>query len=100
MKKALYGSTALVAAGVLGAASAAAEEGISAGVSGYYQSYFAVGNTDVNDGTNVDYGSTNIFRDGEVHVKGSTTLDNGISFGVQVELEAFQSGHQIGRAHV
>jgi predicted porin len=30
-----------------------------------------------------------------VHFKGKTTLDNGITFGVQIELEAFQSSDQI-----
>ena len=94
MKKVLYGSTALVAAGAL-ASPAAAEEGVKLGLGGYYNSFFWVGDYDEDAGDPRDLGPTGIYADGEVHFKGSTTLDNGITFGVQIELEAFQSGDQI-----
>ncbi len=94
MKKSLYGTTALVAAGVLAASPAFAEnEPVSLGLGGYYNSYFGFGDVDNSSGR--DWGSTGVYADGEVHFKGSTTLDNGITFGVQIELEAFQSGDQI-----
>jgi predicted porin len=95
MKKILYGSTALVAAGAMAATPAAAEEGVKLGLGGYYNTFFWVGDYDesANDPRNLE--STGLFADGEVHFKGKTTLDNGITFGVQIELEAFQSGDQI-----
>ncbi len=95
MKKVLYGSTALVAAGAMAASPAAAEEGVKLGLGGYYNSFFWVGDYDEDSGDPRDLGSTGLFSDGEVHFKGKTTLDNGITFGVQIELEAFQSGDQI-----
>ena len=95
MKKVLYGSTALVAAGAMAATPAAAEEGVKLGLGGYYNSFFWLGDYDEDSGDPRDLGSTGLFSDGEVHFKGKTTLDNGISFGVQIELEAFQSGDQI-----
>ena len=94
MKKVLYGSTALVAAGAL-ASPAAAEEGVKLGLGGYYNTYFWVGDYDESDADPRDLTNTGLFADGEVHFKGSTTLDNGITFGVQIELEAFTSGDQI-----
>ena len=94
MKKVLYGSTALVAAGAL-ASPAAAEEGVKLGLGGYYNTYFWVGDYDESDDDPRDLTNTGLFADGEVHFKGSTTLDNGITFGVQIELEAFTSGDQI-----
>jgi predicted porin len=95
MKKVLYGSTALVAAGAMAATPAAAEEGVKLGLGGYYNSFFWVGDYSEDGGDPRDLGSTGLFSDGEVHFKGKTTLDNGITFGVQIELEAFQSGDQI-----
>ena len=94
MKKVLYGSSALVAAGAL-VSPAAAEEGVKLGLGGYYNTYFWVGDNDEASGDPRDLGPTGLFADGEVHFKGSTTLDNGITFGVQIELEAFQDGDQI-----
>ena len=95
MRKVLYGSTALVAAGTLAATPAVAEEGISLGVGGYWNSFFAFGDYSEGDSDPRDLGNTGIFNEGEVHFKGKTTLDNGITFGVQIELEGFQSGDQI-----
>jgi len=92
MKKALYGTTALVAGSVVATAASAAEP-LQLGLGGYYQTAFGFGDIDSEDGT--DYGATNVVADGEVHFKGKTTLDNGVTFGVQIELEAFTSGDQI-----
>ncbi len=95
MRKSLYGTTALVAAGALAASPAMAEEGITLGLGGYYNTYLGVGSIDEASTETRDFHNSGIFADGEVHFKGSTTLDNGITFGVQLELEAFQSGDQI-----
>jgi len=95
MKKVLFGSTALVAAGAMAATSAVAEEGVKLGLGGYYNTFFWVGDYDEDNLDPRNLNATGLFADGEVHFKGKTTLDNGITFGVQIELEAFQSGDQI-----
>ena len=87
MKKVLYGTTALVAAGVLGAGSAEAQIKLSLG--GYMNTFFSVASIDEYSGSPYDYNPTGLFSDGEIHFKGSYKHDNGITFGVQVELEAF-----------
>ena len=46
MKKVLYGTTALVAASMLTAGAASAAEKIKLSVGGYYQSVFAVSDSD------------------------------------------------------
>jgi predicted porin len=95
MNKALLGSTTLFAASAAMIVPAAAEEGVKLGLGGYYNTFFWIGDNDENAGDPRDLGATGLFADGEVHFKGKTTLDNGITFGIQIELEAFQSGDQI-----
>ena len=91
VKKGLFGSTALIAAAAAAATPAFAEEGVKLGLGGYYNTFFFIGDIDEARNDNRSFTRTGLFADGEVHFKGSTTLDNGITFGVQVELEAFQS---------
>ncbi len=95
MKKSLYGSTALVAAGAIGAVPAAAEEGVQVGVSGYLNTHFGFVGINEDGGDPRDFGNTAQITDGEVHFKGNTTLDNGITFGVQIELESQATNDQI-----
>ena len=116
MKKTLYGTTALVAAGVaMGAASpAGAAEKITLGVSGYMQ-YFLIyadqaeGGTPGGAAANVTTGvvnpassqsSVDVKNNGEIWFKGSTKLDNGISIGVDVQFESFQSGDQVDEQYM
>ena len=87
MKKTLFGTTALVTAGLLASSGAHAEEGIKLGLKGYMNNFFGIGSSDPNDGT--DYAPTGLYSDGEVWFVGETTLDNGLTFGVNVQLEAF-----------
>lgn len=85
MKKVLYGTTALVSAGVMAAAPANAADKIKLGLGGYYNTFFSVGDVDSADTT--EYVATNVYSEGEVHFKGSTTLDNGLEIGFQSQLE-------------
>ncbi len=94
MKKLLLGSTALMAAGALLASPAAAEEKIKLNVGGYYQSVVSFVDQDVSGGT-PEYHEINVRQEGEVQFTGSTTLDNGLTIGVNIQLEAEQSGDQI-----
>lgn len=94
MKHILLGTTALVATGlVAGAASAA--EGVKLGLGGYYVAgagvLFDQDDSVGEPGHNMrDYG----FRqDVEVHFKGETTLDNGLTVGATIQLEGQQSAN-------
>lgn len=83
----LLGTTALLAGAVAMPDYVSAEEPLRLQVRGYKNEFFAVGDVD-SDVTGVDFGNTSEFSDGEVHFRGDTTLDNGLTIGVQIELEA------------
>lgn len=99
MKKVLYGTTALCAAGMLGATGAAAD-GIELGIGGYMNTLFSAGGINATAGRDFysgdpapepDYNPTGLFADGEIWFLGSYKHDNGIRFGARVELEVFSS---------
>jgi len=92
MKKLLFGTTALVTAGVLASSAAHAEGGIKLGLGGYMNNYFGVGDAD-DDGN--DFNETTMYSDGEVFFTGETTLDNGLTFGANIQLESYATGDQI-----
>jgi predicted porin len=92
MKKLLLGSTALMAAGALAVSPAAAEDPISLNVGGYYWAGVSISDQDV---TGVDFHEVTVRQEGEVQFTGSTTLDNGLTVGVNIQLEAWASGDQI-----
>ena len=96
MKHVLLGTTALVAAG-FAASSAHAAQGVQLGIGGYYAA--AAGLILSQDDNNGDPGAHTrdiVFRqDVEVHFKGETTLDNGLTVGARIELEGQQSDDQI-----
>ncbi len=94
----LYGTSALVAAGALMSSPADAAEKIKLGLGGYMNNFFAFGDTD--NSSNIDRGSTGLFSDGEIWFLGETTLDNGITFGANVQLESFGSSSRGGTADV
>ncbi|OUR80455.1 hypothetical protein A9Q83_00550, partial [Alphaproteobacteria bacterium 46_93_T64] len=91
MKNVILGTTALVAVTALTAGSVSAAEKIKLNVGGYLQTSFVVADYD----TNTDQLPTNIRHEGEVHFTGKTTLDNGLEFGVNIQLEARESGDQV-----
>ncbi|MFQ5775817.1 MAG: porin [Kiloniellaceae bacterium] len=98
MRKELFlGTTALLAGAVAMPDYVSAEEPLRLQVRGYKNEFFGVG--DVDDDTNPGFGNTGEFNDGEVHFKGDTDLDNGLTIGVDIQLEAFQSGDQIDEAY-
>ena len=95
MKKLLFGSTALVSVG-LAAGNVTAAEQIQMGVGGYFQAFVVGGSQD--DGVGqpaAGVRSHAVKREAETIFSGSTTLDNGIQFGVQVQLEAEVCADQI-----
>ena len=91
MRKALFGTTALIAAGMLASGTAQAAEMIGIGVGGYFHAGMSIASQDEDEGTR-SYG---LDRESEIIFTGSTTLDNGLSVGVNVQLEGETSGDQI-----
>ena len=101
MKKILLGSTAIVAAGMIVSApvmAAAHAEKMKLSVGGYMEQW--VGFTSGDNGVNQDYSGFDIKSDAEIHFKGSTKLDNGMTIGVNVQLEASQNGDQIDESYM
>ena len=97
MKKLLCGSTALVAAGLLSGA-AAAQEGITGSLSGWWLAQFAVVNQD--DGA--DQSAANrrdhqFNRFGTITLSGDTTLENGLQAGVSFDWNTETVGSEVSR---
>ncbi len=87
MKKILFSTTALLAAGAF-APGAQASEPIKLKLGGFYE-YFVVGaqqDDDYNTAARVN--NFDVQGEGEIYFKGETTLDNGMTVGVMVQLEA------------
>ena len=99
MKKILLGSTAIVAAGMIASVPTAdAASKMKLGVGGYMEQWF--GFTSGDDGVAQDYSGFDIKSDPEIFFKGKTKLDNGITVGVNVQLEATQNGDQIDEQYM
>jgi outer membrane protein OmpU len=98
MKKVLYGTTSLVAAGmVAGAGSAfAAAQPLSLSLSGYYQFYGIIADEDQEGAvaTN-DNGSITSIQEAEINFNMRGELDNGLKIGGRIELEGDNNGDQI-----
>lgn len=99
-KKVLLGTTALVSAGLV-AQNAQAADPIELSVGGYHNWAFFV--TDNDDGAGTDdlpaepgfqLGDHDLKFDGEVQLRGSTVLDNGLEVGVRIEIEGETNGDQ------
>jgi hypothetical protein len=101
MKRILYGTTALVAAGMM-IGEAYAAEGVKLGLGGrYYGAAGAVFGEDFgnNAKTQEDNLRSHAFKqDIEIYFSGETTLDIGLTVGARVELEG-QSGAGSSSAH-
>jgi len=99
MKKILLGSTAIVAAGMIASAPAGAASKIKMKIGGYMEQW--VGYVSNDDGVNQDFSGFDVKSDAEVMFKGSTKLDNGMTVGVNVQLEANSNqGDQIDESYI
>ena len=99
MRRFLLGSTALAAVAALAPMKASAEEGLKLTIGGRYFATFGgvIGEDENQPPTSVfaqqrDYV---VKQDVEIHFKGETTFDNGLTVGVRVELEGQTSVDQI-----
>ncbi len=100
MRAFLFGSTALIGAGLV-AAPAFAADGVKLNVGGYLKNAYLVNFDDDSEGEAGNERNTDgFFIDGEIHFKGSTTLDNGLEVGARVELEAETDADQIDEAWI
>ncbi len=95
MKKLVLGTTALVAATAITSGAATAAEKIKLNLGGYLQTSFVVADYDTGDQL-----PTDIRHEGEVHFTGSTTLDNGLKFGVNIQLEARETTDQVDETFI
>jgi predicted porin len=94
MKKHLLGTTALVAAGMFAMTDTAAAQTkvgpVQVSVGGYYAEYVSYTDQDDRGGAAFNQKLTEFdqWSDKELHFNGRTTLDNGLTVGFRVELEA------------
>ncbi|MDE0540236.1 MAG: porin [Rhodospirillales bacterium] len=90
MKKVLYSTTALAAAGLLALspADAQAAEKVKLGLGGFYIWMMGAGDSDAE--AHKGNAPLNMVGDSEVYFRGNTTLDNGIRVDVIVQLESDQ----------
>ncbi len=102
MKKVLYSTTALAAAGLLALtpADAQAAEKIKLGLGGYFIWGGGVGDSDSKMHENLS--ATNMWAESEVYFRGNTTLDNGVRVDVIIQLETDQvsNGTQIDESYL
>lgn len=106
MKKVLLGSTALVAATTFASGDVFAAEKLKLGLGGYFEHTLGVVGSHYDKGQSagparftVREGFEN-YQDAEVWFIGSTTLDNGITIAVDIQLEGNTSGDQIDEAYM
>lgn len=111
MKKFLYATTALASVGMIaGAASdAAAAERIRLGLSGYHQQWGVYADQDIDTPTvpgqnpqtrKIKTVPVDQKHNSEICVIGETTLDNGLTIGVNVQVEANTSGDNIDESYL
>jgi len=102
MKNIFLSTTALVAGSMLLTANnAQAAEKIKLGLGGYFSAVVVAGSQ--SDGVGQSAANTRnhgFARESEIVFSGETTLDNGISFGVNVELEGETSADQIDKSMI
>ncbi|SMF12850.1 Outer membrane protein (porin) [Tistlia consotensis] len=89
MRRGLLNGTALVAAATAAAAMAApAQAQIHLSLEGIMQQFLGYANSDTNVGSGGDaFNGFDVKSNSEIYFVGSTTLDNGLKFGVSITLE-------------
>ncbi len=94
------GTTALVAAGIAAPGIQAAEK-IRLTLGGYFDAFIVAGSQDEGAGQSAaGFRGHGIGRESEIFFRGKTRLDNGIEFGVNVQLEGETSADQIDESYI
>ena len=96
MKKVLLSTTAIALAGAVAAPASAAEWSMRVG--GFMEQYVAFATSDAN--FSGDFDGIDSKQDAEIWFLPSITLDNGIKFSANIQLEALTNGDQIDEAHM
>ena len=98
MKKILIGTSALVAAGMIAAPGAMAAEKIKLGLGGFMSQYagYTTQEASYETATSTSYSSFDVKGNTEIYAQGSTKLDNGITVGAQVQMEADKQNNAVG----
>src|SRR4051812_24402473 len=100
MKKVLLGTSALLGVGTI-AGAAQASDVIKLDVGGFFQTVYQGVFDKKSEGHFGNHRNTDrLLHNAEVHFKGETTLDNGLTVGAQIELEGENSGDQIDKSFV
>lgn len=86
MKKQLLTTTAAIS--LAGVAAPAMSQEVNLDLGGYYQIHMGFVDAGGTAAVGEDVGGFDMFTDGEIHFMPSITLDNGITVGARVELEA------------
>ncbi len=94
MKTFLYGTTALVASGMMAGAALAADP-ISMKINGFYDASLVLHDDDA-PGT----GDSSVKQDVEINVNGSTVLDSGVTVGANIEFKEQVGGAALGNEEV
>ncbi len=96
MKKVLYSTTALAAAGMFAfsGADALAAEKVKLGVGGSFIWLAGVADSDAD--SQKDQSGNNMVADSEINFRGNTTLDNGVRVDVIIDLESDQARANAG----
>ena len=99
MKKVLLGTSAIALAGAFATPAAAVEW--DAGVGGSITQHVGVAlGVEVDNVANEDFDGVDVMSNSEIVFAPSITLDNGLQFGANVQLEANTSGDQIDESYV
>lgn len=98
MKKVLLGTSAIALCGAFASSASAAEWSMRVG--GYFESYAAYASSDIENAGDVDYDGVDSKQDAEIHFLPSITLDNGIRFGADIQLEGNTSGDTIDESFI
>jgi predicted porin len=94
------GTTTLMGVGAL-AGGAQASDGIKLDVGGFFQTVYQGVFDNKSEGHFGNHRTTDRFvHNAEVHFKGETTLDNGLTVGAQIELEGENDNDQIDKSFV
>ena len=96
MKKVLLGTSAIALAAAFASPAASAEWNVRVG--GYMTQAVGYGNSDAN--FSGDWDGVDVLSNSEIHFLPSITLDNGIKFGANVQLEANTSGDTIDESYM
>ncbi|MHA1528162.1 MAG: porin [Alphaproteobacteria bacterium] len=96
MKKILLGTSALALAGAFASPAASAEWNVRVG--GYLEQFVAYADSDAK--FSGDFDGIDSKQDGEIFFLPSITLDNGLKFGANIQLEAATNSDQIDEAYM